>query len=96
MFKIFKKWLLSQVLSQKKLDENSFFLIWEFLTLNSGHPFAQASFSIAIFSNFSVSLQNNFIIKYNKINDAYKMIGNAVPVKLAEAIAKEVRISLTN
>jgi len=39
---------------------------------------------------------HNFIIKYNKINDAYKMIGNAVPVKLAEAIAKEVRISLTN
>ena len=39
---------------------------------------------------------NNFVIKYNKINDAYKMIGNAVPVKLAEAIAKEVRISLTN
>ena len=35
----------------------------------------------------------NFVIKYNKINDAYKMIGNAVPVKLAEAIAKEVKLS---
>lgn len=34
---------------------------------------------------------DNFIFKYNTLNDGYKMIGNAVPVKLAEAIALKVK-----
>lgn len=34
---------------------------------------------------------DDFIFKYKKINDGYKMIGNAVPVKLAEAIALQIK-----
>lgn len=34
---------------------------------------------------------DEFIFKYNKLNDAYKMIGNAVPVKLAYHVAKQVK-----
>ena len=37
---------------------------------------------------------DNFIFKYEKINDGYKMIGNAVPVKLAEAIANKIKTYL--
>lgn len=33
---------------------------------------------------------DNFIFHYNDIADGYKMIGNAVPVKLAEAIAQKI------
>ncbi|MDR0912556.1 MAG: DNA cytosine methyltransferase [Methanobrevibacter sp.] len=33
---------------------------------------------------------DDFIFYYNNIADGYKMIGNAVPVKLAEAIGKEI------
>lgn len=34
---------------------------------------------------------DDFIFKYSKVNDGYKMIGNAVPVKLSEAIASEIK-----
>lgn len=34
---------------------------------------------------------DDFIFKYKKVNDGYKMIGNAVPVKLSEAIAKQIK-----
>lgn len=34
---------------------------------------------------------DDFIFYYNNINDGYKMIGNAVPVKLSEAIAKQIK-----
>ena len=34
---------------------------------------------------------DNFIFFYEKLSDAYKMIGNAVPVNLAYAIAKEIK-----
>ena len=34
---------------------------------------------------------DNFIFYYKNIADGYKMIGNAVPVKLAEAIAKKIK-----
>lgn len=34
---------------------------------------------------------DDFTFKYTKINEGYKMIGNAVPVKLAEAIALEIK-----
>ena len=37
---------------------------------------------------------DNFIFFYEQVADAYKMIGNAVPVKLAEAIASEIRNQL--
>jgi DNA (cytosine-5)-methyltransferase 1 len=37
---------------------------------------------------------DNFKFIYKNIDDGYKMIGNAVPVKLAEAIAKEIKYSL--
>ena len=33
---------------------------------------------------------DDFVFFYNQISDAYKMIGNAVPVKLAEIIAVEI------
>ncbi len=33
---------------------------------------------------------DNFIFYYNNVSDGYKMIGNAVPVKLAEAIANKI------
>lgn len=33
---------------------------------------------------------DNFIFYYDDVADGYKMIGNAVPVKLAEAIAKKI------
>ena len=34
---------------------------------------------------------DDFIFYYKSINDGYKMIGNAVPVKLAENIAKQIK-----
>ena len=37
---------------------------------------------------------DNFKFIYKSINDGYKMIGNAVPVKLSEAIAKEIKYHL--
>ncbi|WP_278774389.1 DNA cytosine methyltransferase [uncultured Brachyspira sp.] len=37
---------------------------------------------------------DSFVFKYNNINDAYKMIGNAVPVNLAFNIAKKIRKDL--
>jgi DNA (cytosine-5)-methyltransferase 1 len=33
---------------------------------------------------------DDFIFYYNDVADGYKMIGNAVPVKFAEAIAKKI------
>ena len=33
---------------------------------------------------------DNFVFKYDRIVDAYKMIGNAVPVKLAEAFGRKI------
>jgi len=38
---------------------------------------------------------DNFKFIYNNINDGYKMIGNAVPVKLSEAIATQIMKSLS-
>ena len=38
---------------------------------------------------------DNFIFHYKNIADGYKMIGNAVPVKLAEVIAQKIKIDLT-
>lgn len=37
---------------------------------------------------------DNFEFIYNKIEDGYKMVGNAVPVKLAEAIALQIKKDL--
>ncbi|MGH2612909.1 MAG: DNA cytosine methyltransferase, partial [Rhabdochlamydiaceae bacterium] len=34
---------------------------------------------------------DNFIFYYKNVNDGYKMIGNAVPVKLAEAFACKIK-----
>jgi len=39
---------------------------------------------------------DNFIFKYKNINDAYKMIGNAVPVTLSKHIAFSIKKALTN
>lgn len=39
---------------------------------------------------------DNFIFKYTKLDNAYKMIGNAVPVQLAETIARQIMIDLNN
>ena len=36
------------------------------------------------------SFPDDFVFKYNNLADGYKMIGNAVPVLLAEVIAKEI------
>jgi DNA (cytosine-5)-methyltransferase 1 len=37
---------------------------------------------------------DDFIFYYQNVADGYKMVGNAVPVKLAEAIANEIRSDL--
>jgi len=37
---------------------------------------------------------DDFIFFYEKISDGYKMVGNAVPVKLAEEIAREIKKTL--
>src|SRR3989338_10522756 len=40
------------------------------------------------------TFSDDFKFYYNSVADGYKMIGNAVPVKLAEAIAKKIREDL--
>ncbi|WP_188115754.1 DNA cytosine methyltransferase, partial [Campylobacter concisus] len=37
---------------------------------------------------------DNFKFYYTNLNDAYKMIGNAVPVNLAYVIANEIMLVL--
>ena len=37
---------------------------------------------------------DDFIFYYNSVADGYKMIGNAVPVKLAEALAEKIMLDL--
>jgi len=37
---------------------------------------------------------DDFVFKYENVADGYKMIGNAVPVKFAEALAKKIRQDL--
>ena len=37
---------------------------------------------------------DDFEFKYSRISDGYKMIGNAVPVKLAEVFAKTLKKDL--
>lgn len=39
---------------------------------------------------------DDFIFKYRNISDGYKMVGNAVPVALAEILAKQIAIDLKN
>jgi DNA (cytosine-5)-methyltransferase 1 len=39
---------------------------------------------------------DNFVFYYNNIADGYKMIGNAVPVKLAQAIAQKIKHDLSH
>lgn len=34
---------------------------------------------------------DDFMFYYNSLTDAYKMIGNVVPVKLAESVAKHIK-----
>ena len=40
------------------------------------------------------SFPDDFEFFYSKVDDGYKMVGNAVPVKLAEAIARNIRRDL--
>lgn len=37
------------------------------------------------------SFPDDYIFYYKKINDGYKMVGNAVPVNLSEALAKQLQ-----
>ncbi|MDR2873803.1 MAG: DNA cytosine methyltransferase [Methanobrevibacter sp.] len=39
---------------------------------------------------------DDFIFYYDNLNNAYKMIGNAVPVNLADALAKKIRNTLND
>ncbi|MCY4010898.1 MAG: DNA cytosine methyltransferase [Candidatus Saccharibacteria bacterium] len=39
---------------------------------------------------------DDFILQYNKINNGYKMIGNAVPVNLSQCLAQQILIDLTD
>ncbi|MDR2828006.1 MAG: DNA cytosine methyltransferase [Acholeplasmatales bacterium] len=39
---------------------------------------------------------DDFILKYENIDDGYKMVGNAVPVNLAYAIAKQIKETIEN
>ena len=34
---------------------------------------------------------DDFIFIYDKVDDGYKMVGNAVPVQLAQAIAEHIK-----
>jgi DNA (cytosine-5)-methyltransferase 1 len=40
------------------------------------------------------SFPDDFIFKYDNLTDAYKMVGNAVPVNLAYAMAKQIKSDL--
>jgi DNA (cytosine-5)-methyltransferase 1 len=37
---------------------------------------------------------DNFVFYYQKIADGYKMVGNAVPVKLAEVVARKIKMDI--
>ncbi|MBU2101366.1 DNA cytosine methyltransferase, partial [Patescibacteria group bacterium] len=37
---------------------------------------------------------DDFIFEYENLSDGYKMIGNAVPVKFAEALALQIKQTL--
>jgi DNA (cytosine-5)-methyltransferase 1 len=39
---------------------------------------------------------DDYIFHYNNIEDGYRMIGNAVPVNLAKAIAKKIKKQLVD
>jgi len=39
---------------------------------------------------------DNFIFYYENVADGYKLVGNAVPVKLAEIIANKIKIDINN
>lgn len=39
---------------------------------------------------------DDFKFYYENLNDAYKMIGNAVPINLAYAMAQEIKYALKN
>jgi len=38
---------------------------------------------------------DDFIFYYKSVNDGYRMVGNAVPVKLAESIANKIKADFT-
>ena len=42
------------------------------------------------------SFDDDFVFIYNSVLDGYKMIGNAVPVKLGNVIARQIKIDLEN
>jgi DNA (cytosine-5)-methyltransferase 1 len=42
------------------------------------------------------TIPDEFIFRYEDVTDGYKMVGNAVPVTLAGAIARAVKLSLTS
>lgn len=37
---------------------------------------------------------DNFIFRHENLSDAYKMVGNAVPVKLARILAEKIMVDL--
>lgn len=39
---------------------------------------------------------DDFIFNYKSVNDGYRMVGNAVPIKLAEAIANKIKTDFKN
>jgi DNA (cytosine-5)-methyltransferase 1 len=56
----------------------------------------------AIFRRLSVrecariqTFPDDFILIYNSVEKGYKMVGNAVPIKLAESIAKQIIVDLS-
>lgn len=38
---------------------------------------------------------DSFLFKYEYVDDGYKMIGNAVPVKFAETLANQITIDVS-
>ena len=67
----------------RKLDKNK----WEFTGDNYRRLSVRECARIQGFPDY-------FIFKYTKVDMGYKMIGNAVPVPLAEAIARQIKIDL--
>ncbi|MDG6221914.1 MAG: DNA cytosine methyltransferase [Candidatus Bathyarchaeota archaeon] len=63
---------------------------WDFKTDN---PFYRR-FSVRECARIQ-TFPDDFVFYYKNVADGYKMVGNAVPVKLAEAIANKIRKDLT-
>lgn len=64
---------------------------WEFNSLNPNYRRLSVRECARI-----QTFPDNFIFHYTRITDGYKMVGNAVPVLLAEKLAQKIQSDLTS